>query len=1839
MSTRTSGTASPSATAAPASPASTTLEGRRPPKLDASAMPLSSAASVRSNVTGADLGRGAVADNNVTDAASPVAAADGTYAGGFAATAGTLSSPLIVAYGSPTEHGESMESLLGKTQASMSASVLDKSCAKGAIEAVGVNREYEFDRRNVALERSEHFVPVNPFQGEIVEMPDPLDDTVLGVVLSEEQILERQRTKAFEESNHSTVEHRTVAGFNFNRGSRGNRAIDIVHVEEDSICFSAGRHIHISHLTNSLQHRVQQRTPRCIEVLAFAVSSNGKYIAISERMADAPHVTIYKTDSTTRIASLNFKHLTQTYVEHVTFSSNNNFLLTSTAQPHQRLIMWQLSDVKVIGVLDEWAISSHTCKLPGKHTPQTATFAAIRVNPWSSFQIATASDQGLSIWKLNGRAFANELHVSTVSPRAGTGGNVFKASNTLTGPVPSPSNRQSATAHSPASTALGAGSDDEQIGHLRPVTDVCFYDEQCCAALTADGTLVAVENQVVTQRLRLRVPVTPAAVQRSAGGHDTTEAAGGTLTPLEASLTQSPAASPKSGSHSPTSAGFAGSLAASFLSASVNGAMGRPPPMKRLAWASRGLLCCGDDGVVILLDRTYAEPTFVQTCVFRVGASPARTGLAAFPSVQSCSVSPGETNVVLGLSDNTVFSFIIDDLNDAISHAEAAAEERAAEAAEAGGRTDLFQGEASASGSPRGLTYGLQQPVGARFARQQELAEWQSGILLPGVGAAFIQPAFVKAIEHLCFHKEPITSLTTCTQRPLVCTTSRDRTVRIFDYEKNTFILTERVEDEIISGALHPTGLHLVLCFRFYSRVYAILPKGLHMLEDINIKPAYEVRFSSLGGRIAFAVNNRVILVDAHSYRIVGGLVGHASSIKSIAFSPRDDIITTSDVAGVIMMWDAASMLRTTQESSQKNLIFQQAFIEPQSGLFCAFGSTKHAKNTTFEGEVTFACSKPGEDQTIVYVRPGMVLPRAQATRKQHYQLMTITRASQTLIVGTPTGRLLLYSWPLLKTSKPYLAVDSHCVEITHLLVSPDERFLFTVGADCVMYVYDLLHLREGRYVHSVTFNWSLFDPVVLQHASDSDQLDRDTFVLRERLEDKTREKDASVEGIRKARETDMKARVAHYDRAVERLRRQIDSTASAMHTNEKATTDRAHAIEANHAAAAEEIEVLYSKRARDALGRINRIESEREELAAQYEAKVVSRQNEIVASRQRMEAKIAERERQLADVTAKLHEQLRQNVKKDDAMLAQTIADYETQLKRMDVDHTTRVAKNDERTLRAANTANFGDREAERLRREIVDLQSEVVQRKIQCNDLQTGAHRRDKENKVLKKELLVKQEAINQGEKRMLALKQQLSKLENLRFVLTHQYEELRRAYIPKDGDIQALELRLQETEVDLQKLSFERNQVRDQVMHIDERLQTQTDASAKLRVSAIDQERRTKNVMDGLGRLLDTYKDAATLHKELEKVVANAHKSMPEAQRIVSVPEDSAKHQKTNTEMHRQVDFLGAKLQGLQREERRYDAGTAALNQHRIEQNNELIVEIQALRRDRKELRTTCSLFEQQLRDTCVALYRLSDPRRTAHASPEMGSPVTATPATGPHKGAPALLPPISKSQSKFAPTDDSDDSDAAAVAHARPHSRATSVKAHRRLPPKPASSSATPPSKKQQPAVLAAAKGSQRSASSPAKRTASPSRPSSSSPPASHPIQTIIDQLDANTDRMRRQQHDVFFLRNVVQELLQQEEARLLSELKSTTPAGDFDLVVAEAGPTPSPAPTNAPYGSNLRAASADGADSFTGPTPGLDDDDDVDWTVPGVDAPRPASSQSQADDGRPMTPTRLPAAGL
>ena len=1548
------------------------------------------------------------------------------------------------------------------------------------------------DAKLQSIRRDVKFVPINPFAGEVVPaLPDAMDDAVLGITLTPDDMVQRERQDQSVILNQTTVDSVTALGFNCNSRQNGNGSVTIAHAEEDSIVFLSGRHMHVSRIFSSHGRRILLRQPKVIEVLAFTVSSSGKYAAVAERRAEAPYVSVVKLDSGTRVSSLSYRHLSSTQVVSLCFSSNNNALVTVSAAPEQKMVFWHLTDTHVAAVAEDLRASDDepppVFPVPGgSSSPKAAARKAVEgtgdgslrggvhsqhnhyvyvdqvtISPWAAFSVASSGPKGLVVWKLAGRQLLPELKLPVKHFHA-----------------PPPAARSpGGTTSLPEQYSAFFDADDDPIVASRSCASHCWFDDGCLAAVSTDGLLVAIDDNKVVDRVDLSAALPPSwlATQEDTDGDEfhldvsgisqaasfrSTRGTGGGATP--------PLATPASyrGSMS-TGGGHLSIGGGEFHSQNRASTLRRELPLhlrfSQMAWASRGLVVAAPMCSILLVDRTYGQPAFCVVAALSIidrspyTAVPTTVSMASsfmgsmlpggassfrpvpdlapssspglyLPRVTSLSVSPGESNLVVSLDNNDMYAATLDRINtliddatpkdeaedlyhvsaDVVTPTHSPGTARHQSTGRSGKRTDLFSSATAMSASMR--------------RKSRSFSSEPSSTSIPCV----VVPEAFQKLNHIGFHKAMVTSISLATQRPLLLTTSLDHTVRVYDFETAQTVVESQFEDEVNCGAIDPSGTQAVVCMRFDTRVYTVI-EGRELVRtcDIPIRPIHICVYSPGGCRIAVAVNNKIFLIHGRTFEYLGVLAGHSSLIKSVHWADEATLIST-DAAGVCFTWDAASLQRGPRETVQKNLMFQSAVMHRESMLIAAVGSSKMAKATTYEGEFTVACVRTGDDPQLVYCRPGMILPKAQAMRRMGCSLIALSHISDSLVVGTPTGRLLVYPFPLLRSSRPYCFKDSHLSEILHVAMTADERFLFTVGADNILYHYRLSHIRNGKSVSLPAFNYGLIGPVVLRHVSDVQDAARDVEALQREVEERKVENAAELLLLRDTKESALKTQDMRRAGMLDSVRAQIEKATREAHTTEKHITEAVHQTERTYAMAAEDIEMLYNKRATEASAREATVRNDRDDLLTSYEHRVTTLKSDHRNERIRIEQTFREREEQLQQTVGQLKSRIRDRHRTYDAMLCQTVVDYEGRLQELAAAHVEAMKRHDDQVVKASTTASYGDREAERLRRDVVDIQHDIGNRELEMKSLLGQLERKERENRLLKTELHGKQDVLNQCERSMQGLKTQLAGLENLRFVLTHQFEELRLEFLPKDGVIRSFENEIHTRERDMQNANFERQHTKEVADALEGHIESVSAEETALRVKMLDSDRQAQLLFDSVGRLLDTYKDGKSLLHSMRGLLSHetdkrsksrtSHASAAVLSPVPTVgsapsPDPLAPTDVTATtyhtalsqsallaphpsigshansvdastaslqdELQRHNDFLQATIAAMQQKQRTTIEQTTDGNRERMTKNGALIAELQALRKERKRLIKHHAFAEVQLHDACQALRRLAAP----------------------------------------------------------------------------------------------------------------------------------------------------------------------------------------------------------------------------------------------------------------------
>lgn len=853
----------------------------------------------------------------------------------------------------------------------------------------------------------------------------------------------------------------------------------------------------------------------------------------------------------------------------------------------------------------------------------------------------------------------------------------------------------------------------------------------------------------------------------------------------------------------------------------------------------------------------------------------------------------------------------------------------------------------------------------------------------------------VSSLVPISFHEEDVSCVDVAVQKSFIVTGSIDRFVRVYNFTKRRVEFTKRLEEEILSLAVHPTGLRLLIGTKGALRLYNLLADDLHLCAEFPVKGCTEVRFSAGGAFFAAVVQQRVIVFNAYDFQCLFQLSAHVVPIKSLYWGVADQYIYTADINGICARFRVDTQQREEiDEVPRKNVAFSCVRYDDISKCTVAIGVVKATDVAAglYENEVILRVTRPNETQgQTLKLGVNITSGIPQTSRKLHTSELVICAASKTLIVGTPTGCLYLYEWPIVNSTpppKPYHIVEVHTGEIHHLVLSKDERQLFTVGSDRCMFIFEVDHLVNGKSVSRRQFNYAAFDDVcyVLQSALEEKQRDiQDAYrQLDEVIQSKQRQEDMltkKFESAKNALESEAKS-------AIEALSKQLETARKEKKDAEKALHDQAQQLDKAHLTAAEELEALYARRTEEANARFQSIKAERDDLVVRYENKLFKIQSDHESEKKRIEDLTHNTESRLKTEITHLQQSHNEAMRLSEGALEQTIADYELMLDDMQDRNKRELQRAEEELARAINASTTGERDAERLRREMTSLTQELQERDGAINKMEADAEKKRRENESLRKEMMVRFESISAAEKKIQHLKKQTTELEKLRYVLTFKFNELKKEVAPKEKQLELLNSRVEEIDSELGRMSSERETLRQTLQRKEHRVATLSkDLQSQVRMID-DQERTLDSLLRELTSLV-AFGDQKKLVFSLKDVVEKYAKRTEALEKRTStalagnVNTASALQDTTiglasagpvaTAEFERQRQYMESQLSCVSRQSHQREGILRMEGLRGTAENTLLVREINELRHERKALATKCSALEVQLRDARISLQR--------------------------------------------------------------------------------------------------------------------------------------------------------------------------------------------------------------------------------------------------------------------------
>ena len=293
------------------------------------------------------------------------------------------------------------------------------------------------------------------------------------------------------------------------------------------------------------------------------------------------------------------------------------------------------------------------------------------------------------------------------------------------------------------------------------------------------------------------------------------------------------------------------------------------------------------------------------------------------------------------------------------------------------------------------------------------------------------------------FHSSAIVGLDTCLRKPLVATCSADRSVRVWNYQDNSIDIQKDFPEEAFSVAFHPSGLHVLVGFSDKLRLMNLLIDDIRTVKEFPVKQCRECQFSN-GGQYFAAIHTSIIQIfNTYTCENVGNLKGHNGKIRSIFWTSDDTKIVSAGMDGAVYEWRIKEFKRDGERDNVlKSCQYTSVVASTDARSIFAVGSDKKLKEIT-----------------------------DSQTSKEFYSddccltQVCLSNTGRMLFAATDKGAVRSYKFPLSGNSvedgtmKSY---EGHVGAVNRLRISYNDDFLFSVGDDATLYVWDIKD-TEGR--------------------------------------------------------------------------------------------------------------------------------------------------------------------------------------------------------------------------------------------------------------------------------------------------------------------------------------------------------------------------------------------------------------------------------------------------------------------------------------------------------------------------------------------------------------------------------------------------------------------------------------------------------------------------------------------------------------------------------------------------------------------------------------------------------
>jgi len=621
------------------------------------------------------------------------------------------------------------------------------------------------------------------------------------------------------------------------------------------------------------------------------------------------------------------------------------------------------------------------------------------------------------------------------------------------------------------------------------------------------------------------------------------------------------------------------------------------------------------------------------------------------------------------------------------------------------------------------------------------------------------------------FHSNQITGLDVCIRKPLVVTCGKDKTVRIWNYQEKEKKqeLSVSFAEEAFCVAFHPSGFHIIVGFSDKLRLMNVFSNNLKTYKDIQVKNCREARFSN-GGQFFAAVNSNNIQVF-NTYTCENNpnwiFKGHGGKVRALTWKDDDTGFISCGFDGAVYEWRLKDGQREQDlDFVQKSTSFSSVLVHPEGNIFAVGGD-----RTLYEIVRNTGTNTQDKKKHEVGIDISQI---------------AFARTKNTFFIGTSTegrpGSIRCYKYPM---TMDYQSYQAHAGPIERIRVSHDEQYLFSVGYDGSLVIFDIKD-KDSRKAGVSLLPHS---EEVLVTKPDLDENIGAIEHLKSQIKETENNTSFKFEISIKNKDDQIKELNEQLKSESQQEKNRFEALLESKRELESEYDEKIANLREEHHAKLQELETSLLQDVMTEVSKYQNLQRDKEAEAKDHFEKLEQQieENDREMNRIEEEFRIQHQEELTQLNTCK--ENKEDLVKRHEETIRQLIQDAETEKKEIDEKNYNELRKTEEENSKTKGDVSLIQKKQNSLEQQKTEYKDLIKQHKQTIEQQKDTLEKLKKDIENYTNQIQDRDKTIGEKEKRIYELKKNTQELEKFKFVLDFKIKELKREIGPREAMIKEM------------------------------------------------------------------------------------------------------------------------------------------------------------------------------------------------------------------------------------------------------------------------------------------------------------------------------------------------------------------------------------------------------------------------------------------------------------------